>query len=91
MGFVAQRAWLPPLPIQNTLTLEKLSQDLCASSLPSLVGKGLPAGWLQHVGGVLTLAVHAEAVVVLWTGDVDPSSALFQFVGILCGHRWRQR
>lgn len=91
MGFVARRAWLPPLPIAYLESVYSLSQDLCAGSLPSSVGKALPAGRLQHVGGVLALAVHAEAVVVLWTGDVDPSCALFEFVGILCEHRWRQR
>lgn len=86
MGFVA---WLAPLPIAYLESVYSLSHSFCAGSLPYSVGKGLPAGRLQHVGGVLALAVHAEAIVVLWTGDVDPSGALFQFVGILCKHRWR--
>lgn len=87
---MAQRAWLPPLSIAYLELVYSLSQNFCVGSLLSSVGKGLPAGRLQHVGGVLTFAVHAEAIVMLWTGDVDPSCALFQFVGILCEHRWRQ-
>lgn len=58
-------------------------------SLPLLAGEGLPARWFQHVCGVLTLAMHAEAVVMLWTRDVDPSCTFFQFICILCEHRWK--
>jgi len=56
-------------------------------SLSTLVGEGLPARRFQHVSGVLALAVHAEAIVMLWTRDVDPSCAFFQFICILCEHR----
>lgn len=87
MGFVAQRAVVTIL----FHSLSRLSGFVCqyfhVCSLSPLVGEQLPARRFQHISGVLTLAVHAEAIVMLWTRDVDPSCTFFQFICILCEHR----
>lgn len=87
MDFVAQRAMVAIIFHSWSRRNASVSQYFPVCSLPLLVGEGLPAGRFQHVCGVLTLAMHAEAVVMLWTRDVDPSCTFFQLICILCEHR----
>lgn len=87
MGFVAERAMVTISFYSLSRLSGFASQYFHVFSLSSLVGEGLPARRFQHVSGVLTLAMHAEAIVMLWTRDVDPSCTFFQFICILCEHR----
>lgn len=86
MGFVAQRATVTTVFHSLSILSVFVSRHFHVCSLHSSV-EGLPARWFQHVSGVLTLAMHAEAIVMLWTRDVDPSCTFFQFICILCEHR----
>lgn len=89
MGFTAQRG-IVIIIFRSLWRLSVFVSPYChVCSLSSLAREGLPARRFQHVSGVLALAVHAEAVVMLWTRDVDPSCTFFQFICILCEHRWR--
>lgn len=87
MGFVAQRATVTIIFHSLPTLRDFVSQYFHVCSLSFLAAEGLPARRFQHVSGMLTLAVHAEAIVMLWTRDVDPSRAFFQFICILCEHR----
>lgn len=89
MGFIAQRGTVIIIFCSLSRSSVFVSPYRPVCSLSSLAREGLPARRFQHVSGVLALAVHAEAVVMLWTRDVDPSCAFFQFICVLCEHRWR--